>query len=129
MTDLFDHRQVGRAFSRAATHYDEAAALQREVGDRLVESLPYYEDKALGARRQVLCVTHLPQVAAHADQHFRVVKTGDRNAFSSALANVAGGERIDEIARMLAGSEITAKTRAHARELFEQHRRKPVSEV
>ncbi|WP_425481655.1 malonyl-ACP O-methyltransferase BioC [Cognatilysobacter lacus] len=47
---LFDQRQVGRAFSRAASHYDEAAALQREVADRLAESLPYYEDKALGAR-------------------------------------------------------------------------------
>jgi DNA repair protein RecN (Recombination protein N) len=85
--------------------------------------------QTLGARRQVLCVTHLPQVAAHADRHFCVVKTGGRDAFSSALANVAGGERIDEIARMLAGSEITAKTRAHARELFEKHRRKPVSEA
>lgn len=51
MTPLFDHRQVGRAFSRAAAHYDEAAALQREVGERLAESLPYYEDAALGARR------------------------------------------------------------------------------
>lgn len=50
MSDVFDHRQVGRAFSRAATRYDEAAALQREVGDRLAESLPYYEDKALGSR-------------------------------------------------------------------------------
>ena len=51
MTDaLFDHRQVGRAFSRAATQYDAAAALQREVADRLAESLPYYEDKALGGR-------------------------------------------------------------------------------
>ena len=50
MSEIFDHRQVGRAFSRAATHYDEAAALQREVGARLAESLPYYEDKALGAR-------------------------------------------------------------------------------
>ena len=85
--------------------------------------------QTLGGRRQVLCVTHLPQVAAHADQHFRVVKTGGRDAVASELANVAGGERIDEIARMLAGSEITAKTRAHARELFEQHRRKPVSEM
>jgi DNA repair protein RecN (Recombination protein N) len=85
--------------------------------------------QTLGARRQVLCVTHLPQVAAHADHHFRVVKTAGRDAVASELANVTGGERIDEIARMLAGSEITAKTRAHARELFEQHRRKPVSEV
>jgi malonyl-CoA O-methyltransferase len=50
VSGLFDHRQVGRAFSRAATHYDEAAALQREVGERLAESLGYYEDKALGAR-------------------------------------------------------------------------------
>lgn len=50
MTALFDHRQVGRAFSRAAAHYDEAAALQREVGERLAESLPYYEDPALGSR-------------------------------------------------------------------------------
>lgn len=56
MTDVFDHRQVGRAFSRAAAHYDEAAALQREVGDRLVEALPYYEDKALGARTPALAV-------------------------------------------------------------------------
>ncbi|GAB6195874.1 malonyl-ACP O-methyltransferase BioC [Lysobacter xanthus] len=50
MEPVYDHRQVGRAFSRAAAHYDEAAALQREVGKRLAESLPYYEDKALGAR-------------------------------------------------------------------------------
>jgi malonyl-CoA O-methyltransferase len=44
MTELFDHRQVRRAFSRAAHHYDDAAALQREVGARLLESLAYYED-------------------------------------------------------------------------------------
>jgi DNA repair protein RecN (Recombination protein N) len=80
--------------------------------------------QALGERRQVLCVTHLPQVAAHADHHFRVVKTGDRERVSSALASLSGGERIDELARMLAGSAVTTKTRAHARELFEHHRRK-----
>jgi DNA repair protein RecN (Recombination protein N) len=81
--------------------------------------------QTLAERRQVLCVTHLPQVAVHADHHFRVVKTGDRAAVSSELARLSGATRIDELARMLAGSEITAKTRAHARELFEQHRRKP----
>jgi DNA repair protein RecN (Recombination protein N) len=79
--------------------------------------------QTLGGRRQVLCVTHLPQVAAHADHHFRVVKSGDRTQVSSALAKLADGARIDELARMLAGSEITTKTRAHARELYEQHRR------
>jgi DNA repair protein RecN (Recombination protein N) len=80
--------------------------------------------QVLGERRQVLCVTHLPQVAAHADQHFRVTKVGDRAQVSSELARVSGDARVDEIARMLAGSEITTKTRAHARELYEQHRRK-----
>ena len=79
--------------------------------------------QTLGERRQVLCVTHLPQVAAHADRHFRVVKTQNGGAVSSELTSLAGAQRIDELARMLAGSEITAKTRAHARELYELHRR------
>jgi DNA repair protein RecN (Recombination protein N) len=83
--------------------------------------------QTLGERRQVLCVTHLPQVAAHADHHFRVVKTGDRTQVSSELAQLAGDARVNELARMLAGTEITAKTRAHARELFLQHRRKSAS--
>ena len=83
--------------------------------------------QTLGERRQVLCVTHLPQVAAHADHHFRVVKTGDRTQVSSELARLSGGARIDELARMLAGSEITAKTRAHASELFEQSPQKRAS--
>jgi len=83
--------------------------------------------QSLGERRQVLCVTHLPQVAAHADHHFRVVKTGDRSQVSSELAQLSAGARVDELARMLAGTEITTKTRAHARELFEQHRRKSAS--
>jgi len=50
MTELFDHRQVRRAFSRAAHHYDDAAALQREVGARLLESLAYYEVHGDGTR-------------------------------------------------------------------------------
>lgn len=45
MSDLFDHRQVRRAFSRAASGYEDAAALQREVGSRLLESLAYFEDR------------------------------------------------------------------------------------
>jgi DNA repair protein RecN (Recombination protein N) len=79
--------------------------------------------QTLGARRQVLCVTHLPQVAAHADHHYRVAKTGDGETVSSELAQLASTARIDELARMLAGSAITSKTRAHAKELYEQHRR------
>ena len=80
--------------------------------------------QALGARRQILCVTHLPQVAAHADHHFRVAKSGDAGEVTSDLKALSGSARVDELARMLAGSEITAKTRAHARELHARHARK-----
>jgi len=77
----------------------------------------------LSKRRQVLCVTHLPQVAAFADAHFRVVKNGGDDAVSAEVKSLSGPGRIEELARMLAGNAITAKTRAHAKELFERHRR------
>jgi DNA repair protein RecN (Recombination protein N) len=79
--------------------------------------------QSLGSRRQVLCVTHLPQVAAFADRHFRVVKRGDERSVHADVAPLGASERVDELARMLAGTAITAKTRAHAKELLEQHRR------
>ena len=79
--------------------------------------------QALGQRRQVLCVTHLPQVAAHADHHFRVAKHGKGNELTSDVIGLDRAARVDELARMLSGAEVTAKTRAHAKELFEQHRR------
>jgi DNA repair protein RecN (Recombination protein N) len=79
--------------------------------------------QALGVRRQVLCVTHLAQVAAHADQHFRVAKIGTGAAVATTLDRLKPAERVDELARMLSGAEITLKTRAHAKELYEHHRR------
>ena len=80
--------------------------------------------QALGAHRQVLCVTHLPQVATFADAHFRVTKHGDDAAVRADVQTLNVGGRIEELARMLAGSAITAKSRAHAKELLEQHRRR-----
>ena len=79
--------------------------------------------QALGANRQVLCVTHLPQVAAFADEHFHVTKRGNGAAVSSALARLNASDRVEELARMLGGTKITAKTRAHARELLASHQR------
>ena len=79
--------------------------------------------QTLGLRKQVLCVTHLPQVAAFADAHFRVAKEGDAATMRAEVTPLAPAGRIEELARMLAGSAITAKTRAHAKELFERHRR------
>jgi len=79
--------------------------------------------KELGARRQVLCVTHLPQVAACADDHYRVTKHGDATGVATALARLDAAQRVEELARMLGGHEITAKTRAHAKELLAQQQR------
>jgi DNA repair protein RecN (Recombination protein N) len=81
--------------------------------------------RELGLRRQVLCVTHLPQVAACADEHYRVTKAGKGDAVVSELDRLSAGARIDELARMLGGHEITAKTRAHAGELLAQQRAAP----
>jgi DNA repair protein RecN (Recombination protein N) len=78
--------------------------------------------RAVGTRRQVLCVTHLPQVAACADRHYRVIKTSSRKGVATELSPLDGGERVEELARMLGGHEITAKTRAHAKELLAQQR-------
>src|SRR5437762_3278360 len=79
--------------------------------------------QALGARRQVLCVTHLAQVAAHADHHFRVAKIGTGAAIATTLERLKAAARVDELARIVSGSEITVKTRAHAKELLARHGR------
>ena len=77
--------------------------------------------KSLGRGRQVLCVTHLPQVAALADHQWSVAKIGN-NAKGAMLASkvvvLDDKARIEEIARMLGGLEITATTRRHAAEML-----------
>jgi DNA repair protein RecN (Recombination protein N) len=75
--------------------------------------------KRLGHSRQVLCVTHLPQVASQANQHFQVAKgtTGEGKTVSR-IDVLDKKERVEEVARMLGGIEITETTRKHARELL-----------
>lgn len=74
--------------------------------------------RSLGDSRQVFCVTHLPQVAAHAHHHFSVSKATVDGQVVSRVARLERAARVDEIARMLGGVEITATTRKHARELL-----------
>ena len=74
--------------------------------------------KRLGQDRQVLCVTHLPQVASQANQHFQVSKRSTAGKTLSNIDPLDAKARIEEIARMLGGLEITATTRKHARELL-----------
>jgi DNA repair protein RecN (Recombination protein N) len=72
----------------------------------------------LGEKRQVLCVTHLPQVASLANQHFRISKVTDGRATRTGVAALSKEERIEELARMLGGLEITQKTIDHAAEML-----------
>jgi len=75
--------------------------------------------KKLGSDRHVLCVTHLPQVASQADGHFQVSKaTLNDGRTVSRIVPLTAPARIEEIARMLGGLEITATSRKHARELL-----------
>ena len=74
--------------------------------------------RELGRTRQVLCVTHLPQVAAQADWQWKVVKEVEDGVTLSRLNELDHTGRIDEIARMLGGVNITETTRNHAAELL-----------
>ncbi|MGH3360487.1 MAG: DNA repair protein RecN [Nocardioidaceae bacterium] len=81
-----------------------------EVGRRLA---------ALARNAQVIAVTHLPQVAAFADRHYRVVKADDGTVTTSGISVLDGPARVEELSRMLAGLEGSATAEAHARELLE----------
>jgi DNA repair protein RecN (Recombination protein N) len=78
--------------------------------------------RRLGANRQVLCVTHLPQVAAQAHAQLRVQKRAEGGTTLTEIAPLAAEQRVDELARMLGGTEITATTRAHAAEMLDSAR-------
>jgi DNA repair protein RecN (Recombination protein N) len=76
------------------------------------------ELRALGARAQVLCVTHLPQVACQAHHHLRVSKLTDGRTTRTTVTELTAAERVEELARMLGGIEITGKAREHARDML-----------
>lgn len=74
--------------------------------------------RALGHKHQVLCVTHLAQVAAHGHQHLMVRKKAGADATYSGIEPLSAAERGEELARMLGGVEITSNTKAHADEML-----------
>ncbi|WP_291989140.1 DNA repair protein RecN [Candidatus Accumulibacter sp. ACC007] len=75
--------------------------------------------RELGAERQVLCVTHLPQVAARANWQWQVSKVSEAGQLCSRVATLDAEARVEEIARMLGGIEITPITRQHAKEMLQ----------
>jgi DNA repair protein RecN (Recombination protein N) len=84
-------------------------AVAESIGRRLA---------ATARDRQVLCITHLPQIAAFANAHFRVEKIGVDGRTVTRVVELSKEERVEELARMLAGSAVTKSARTHARELI-----------
>jgi DNA repair protein RecN (Recombination protein N) len=76
--------------------------------------------RALSERHQVLCVTHLPQIAALADRHCAVRKRVERGRTLTEIQALQGDDRVEEVARMLAGETVTENARRHAREMVKQ---------
>ncbi|MCM2357939.1 MAG: DNA repair protein RecN [Geobacteraceae bacterium] len=76
--------------------------------------------KRVAQGQQVFCITHLPQVAAFADCHFRVEKRVAQGRTVTSITHLDGEERVAEMARMLGGARITEKTLEHAREMIEE---------
>jgi DNA repair protein RecN (Recombination protein N) len=77
------------------------------------------ELRALGERAQVLCVTHLAQVASQGHHHLRVLKLSDGRSTRTQITPLSGDDRVQEIARMLGGVQVTARAQDHAREMLD----------
>jgi DNA repair protein RecN (Recombination protein N) len=94
--------------------FDEVdAGMGGRVAERIGRNLA-----ELAERHQVLCITHLPQVAAFAHVHFRVAKAEQGGRTVSRIERLAGDERVEEIARMAGGESVSEATRGHARDLL-----------
>ena len=74
--------------------------------------------RQLGDKGQVICVTHLAQVASKGHQHLQVSKTASKTSAESTLVTLDGDAKVEEIARMLGGAKVTEQSRAHAREIL-----------
>ena len=92
------------------------------VGGAVAEAIGLRLARA-ARERQVLCITHLPQIAAFADAHFRVDKQSDDGRTTTTVHRLTEAERVDELARMLGGQRVSDTAREHARQLIADARR------
>jgi DNA repair protein RecN (Recombination protein N) len=112
------------ALRRAAPGGDEISTL---IFDEVDAGVGGVAASAIGSKlrdiarhSQVLCVTHLPQVAACADHHYQVQKQEKDGRTFTELVALHGEQRVEEMARMLGGAQVTERTLEHAREIIEQ---------
>ena len=80
--------------------------------------------KLLAEKHQVICITHLPQIACYGDAHYRVAKQASGKETTTSIELLSPDERIEELARMLGGIAISDKTRAQAIEFLQRAQQK-----
>ena len=80
--------------------------------------------REISQNHQIICITHLPQIAAFGEHHFRIQKTSDETSTYTSVAALDEEETVAELARLLGGETITQTTLASARELLESSRRR-----
>ncbi len=110
-------RKRGAALPRTLV-FDE---IDIGIGGRAAEAVGQ-KLKALSRTQQVLCITHLPQIAAFADSHLLIEKSERGGRTRTGVRSMADAERIEEIARMLSGASLTEASRVHARQMVEASR-------
>ncbi|MGC2549698.1 MAG: DNA repair protein RecN, partial [Candidatus Sulfotelmatobacter sp.] len=103
-----------RAASQRTMVFDE---IDTGIGGRAAEAVGK-KLKFLSRSNQVLCVTHLPQIATFADHHFVIEKKERAGRTRTTIRLVAGEERTEEIARMLSGAKLTETSRKHAEQMI-----------
>ncbi len=91
------------------------------IGGRAAEAVGH-KLKELSRTQQVICITHLPQIAAFADQHLLIEKSEKSGRTRTGVRSMGEGERIEEVARMLSGASLTEASRTHARQMIEASR-------
>jgi DNA repair protein RecN (Recombination protein N) len=107
-------RVLARADSVATYVFDEVdSGIGGHIADVVGRQL-----KQVAADKQVLCVTHLPQIAAYADAHFHVSKRTADGRTSTLVSRLGREARVEELARMVGGAKVTPRARAHAEELI-----------
>ena len=115
--------RISLAIQVASSHADNVPSsiydeIDVGIGGRIAEIVGS-KLRSLGINKQVLCITHLPQVAVQGTDHVQITKQRDLETRIE-INNLGSGERVEEIARMLGGLEITAKTRAHAADMLKR---------
>ncbi|MBB6448936.1 DNA repair protein RecN (Recombination protein N) [Geomicrobium halophilum] len=108
-------RILSNASDRTALIFDEvdtgvSGRVAQAIGEKIF---------AIAKEAQVLCISHLPQVAALASTHMHIAKHEERERVQTTVTTLQENDRVDELARMLSGAAVTAKTRENARELLE----------